>query len=82
MNLRKQRVIQSGLTNVDFKTKGDMAATDKYNPTLKFADVGTMNKSNFKALASSMSVDPKETLKLNSGWQVAKMPDPKSDTAV
>ena len=48
MNVRKQRQHQCGLSNVDFRTKGDLNAIDKYNPTLKFADTGTMSKHGFK----------------------------------
>ena len=48
MNVRKQRTHQCGLTNIDFRTKGDQAAVDRYNPNLKFADTGTMNKHGFK----------------------------------
>ena len=37
-----------------------MAAQDRYNPTMKFADVGTMGKHGFKmAGATSVSMDPK-----------------------
>ena len=82
MSLRKQRVIQSGLTNVDFKTKGDTQAVEKYNPNMKYADHGSMNKSGFKPMAATMANDSAETMKLNSGWSVAKLPDPKVDTAI
>ena len=34
-------------------------AQDRYNPTMKFADVGTMSKHGFK-MSGSVSVDPKE----------------------
>ena len=82
MSLRKQRVIQSGLTNVDFKTKGDASNVEKYNPNMKYADHGSMNKSGFKPMAATMANDATETMKLNSGWTVAKLPDPKVDTAI
>ena len=48
MNVRKQRTHQCGLSNIDFRTKGDGAAQDRFNPTMKFADVGTMGKAAFK----------------------------------
>lgn len=48
MNVRKQRTHQCGLTNVDFRTKGDIQSVDRYNPSLKFTDMGTMSKTNFK----------------------------------
>ena len=31
-----------GLTNVDFRTKGDSASVDRYNPSLKYTDMGTV----------------------------------------
>ncbi|MFO0116913.1 MAG: hypothetical protein ACK521_04630 [bacterium] len=45
MKVRKQRTHLCGLANVDFRTKGDHEANDHYNPSLKFTDLGTMNKS-------------------------------------
>ena len=67
MKVRQQRTHQCGLTNVDFRTKGDEAAQDRYNPSLKFADVGTMNKAGFKMLNQP---------------QVVPVVDPKDDTAL
>jgi len=58
MNVRKERVHQCGLTNVDFRTKGDIQSVDRYNPSLKYTDMGTMTKTNFKA-----PFDPKTDLK-------------------
>lgn len=58
MNVRKQRQHQCGLSNIDFRTKGDQLAQDRYNPNMKFADVGTMSKHGFK---SGMQItDPKD----------------------
>lgn len=48
MNVRKQRTHQCGLTNIDFRTKGDVNAVDKFTPSLKYTDMGTMTKTNFK----------------------------------
>ena len=59
MKVRQQRTHQCGLSNIDFRTKGDQVAQDRYNPTMKFADVGTMSKHGFKQTGMSMG-DPKE----------------------
>ena len=48
MNVRKQRTHQCGLTNVDFRTKGDSSALDKFQPNMKYADAGTMGKASFR----------------------------------
>ena len=48
MHVRKNRTHQCGLTNVDFRTKGDTQSVDRYNPNLKYTDLGTMSKTNFK----------------------------------
>ena len=80
MNVRKERTHQCGLTNVDYRTKGDALNVDKFNPTLKFADVGTMSKSHFKRTPSDVGF--KEHLKLNGGWQTMRKPDPRSESAV
>ena len=50
---------QCGLTNIDFRTKGDLQAQERFNPTMKFADVGTMSKNAFKQTGMKIS-DPKE----------------------
>ena len=78
MNVRKQRQHQCGLTNIDFRTKGDHAATDRYNPTLKFAEVGTMSKANFKNLINE--ANPTDQWKTKGGWMPVKKHDPRSET--
>lgn len=60
MNVRKQRTHQCGLSNIDFRTKGDQGAQDRFNPTMKFADVGTMSKHGFKQTGGFSTNDPKE----------------------
>jgi hypothetical protein len=67
MNVRKQRTHHCGLTNVDFRTKGDFANVDRYNPSLKYADVGTMNKSLFKPRQNS-EAPFNEKWKTSGGW--------------
>jgi hypothetical protein len=64
---------------VDFRTKGDTAANDFFNPTMKFADVGTMSKSHFKQAAGE---DPLMSLKTNNGWARSNKPDPRVETTV
>ena len=44
MNIRKERTHGSGLTNLDFRTKGEPNKVDYFNPSLKFSDFGTMTK--------------------------------------
>ena len=60
MNVRKQRQHQCGLSNIDFRTKGDISAQDRFNPTMKFADVGTMSKYGFKQTGGISVNDPKD----------------------
>jgi hypothetical protein len=67
MNIRKERLHQCGLTNLDFRTKNDIDNVDRYHPTLKYADFGTMGKSQYKRLHSV--ADPKEQVKITSGWK-------------
>lgn len=57
------------MTNLDFRTKGDMQSVDRYNPNLKFADFGTMGKTQFKRMTSAAAVDFKDKLKLSAGWK-------------
>lgn len=58
---------QCGLTNLDYRTKGDIDNVDRYHPTLKYADFGTMGKSQYKRLHSV--ADPKDQVKITSGWK-------------
>ena len=67
MNVRKQRTHQCGLTNVDFRTKGDGAAQEKFNPNMKYSDTGTMNKAGFKATAPAATLT--DSVKQTAGWQ-------------
>lgn len=67
MKIRRERLHQCGLTNLDYKTMGDQDNIDRYHPTLKYADFGTMGKSQYKRLNSV--TDPKEHLKVTSGWK-------------
>lgn len=69
MNVRKQRTHQCGLTNVDFRTKGDFQSADRFNPSLKFADVGTMGKSTFKQRVPS-EAPLKDRWKTQGGWLI------------
>jgi hypothetical protein len=62
MNVRKQRTHLCGLTNIDFRTKGEIQSVDRFNPTLKYTDMGTMSKTNFKQVAAQ-NTDFKESWK-------------------
>lgn len=76
MNVRKQRTHHCGLSNVDFRTKGDSAAQEKFNPSLKFADTGTMGRHAFKQTSGALN-DPKEDTALqfyNAQGKKAKAP--------
>ena len=82
MNIRRDRTHQCGLTNLDFRTKGEADMIEKYHPTLKYADFGTMGKSQFKRMTSA-GVDFKEKLRLTGGWQTMSNklnPNPRNET--
>jgi hypothetical protein len=53
MNIRRDRTHNCGLTNMDFRTKGDFESLERYQPSLKFANFGTMGKSQYKRLSSA-----------------------------
>ena len=52
MNIRRERLHQSGLTNLDYRTKGDLEKVDHFQPNLKFTDFGTMSKTQYKRVPS------------------------------
>lgn len=47
MNVWKERTHHCGLTNIDFKTKGDIQSDDKFNFTTARSDFGTMGWKGF-----------------------------------
>ena len=53
MNIRRERLHNCGLTNLDFRTKGEVESVDRYHPTLKFADFGTMGRSQYQRMTSA-----------------------------
>ena len=48
MNIRKERTHHCGLTNLDFRTKGDIANQDRFQFTTAKSDFGTMGREGFK----------------------------------
>ena len=47
MNIRRDRTHQAGLSNLDFRTKGEPDKVDHFQPNLKYADFGTMTKTKY-----------------------------------
>lgn len=70
MNIRKERTHGSGLTNLDFRTKGELNKMDYFNPSLKFSDFGTMTKTQYKRVPSAAGF--KEQVALSGGWLSSK----------
>ena len=70
MKIRRERTHQSGLTNLDFRTKGELDKVDHYDPSLKFTDFGTMSKTQYKRMPSAATF--KEQIALSGGWQNSK----------
>lgn len=42
-----------GVSNIDFRGKGDPAKVDHYQPSLKYSDFGTMNKTRYQRMPSA-----------------------------
>lgn len=80
MNIRRERTHACGLTNIDYKTKGDFASLDRYRPTLKYSDVGTMTKTGFQAPIDSENF--RDRWMSRTGWKSLKRLDPRNDSAV
>ena len=70
MKIRRDRTHQSGLTNVDFRTKGELNKADHHNPSLKYADFGTMKRSQYKRNPSAATF--KEQVAQTAGWMQSK----------
>lgn len=79
MKVRRDRTHGCGLSNLDFRTKGDVDAIERYQPDLKFADMGTMGKTSFKY------IPPQETLsdqvKVQAGFARSVKVNPRTETA-
>jgi len=67
---------------LDFRTKGELESADRYQPSLKYADFGTMGRSQFKRMTSATAPDFKERLKLQAGWKTMGKfnADPKTES--
>ena len=66
MKIRRERQDQCGLTNVDYRTKGEHDKVDHFDPSLKYADFGTMGKTTYKRVPSAASF--KEQVAISGGW--------------
>ena len=53
MKIRRERIHQSGLTNIDYRTKGDLDKVDHFQPNQKYTDFGTMTKTAYKRMPSA-----------------------------
>lgn len=76
MNIRRERTHQCGLTNIDYRTKGDVQSLDRYQANLKFADMGTMNRTGYNR-GPDPSLTFKEQVKNAGGWGTQRKDDPK-----
>lgn len=70
MKIRRERTHQSGLTNIDFRTKGELNKADHFQPSLKFADFGTMKRSQYRRNPSAQTF--KEQVAQSAGWTHSK----------
>ena len=66
MKIRRERTHQSGLTNIDFRWKGELNKVDHFQPTLKFADFGTMKRWQYKRVPSAQTFE--EQVAQSGGW--------------
>lgn len=78
MNIRRERQHGCGLTNLDFRTKGDIESLDRFQPSLKYANFGTMGKSQYKRLPSAANFN--ESVAITSGFKTMSKLNPKSGT--
>lgn len=81
MIARKQRTHSCGLSNIDYRTKGDVGNADRLTPSLKYSEFGTMNKIGFKHPLSK-DLPSTDTWKTNGGWIAQRKHDPVKDESV
>ena len=77
MNLRKERIHQCGLSNIDFKTRKDNDAFQTFKSDFRATNFGTMGKTGLKKMAPP--TDPKESLMITSGFKLSSELNPKFD---
>ena len=78
MSLRRDRKHMCGLTNVDFRTKGDSESLRRFYPDLKGSNYGTMGHAALHFdLTAPVSV--KEKIQVLSGLTSPKRPNPHQD---
>ena len=75
MKIRRERTDQCGLTNIDFRTKGELDKVDHFNPSLKFTDFGTMSRTKYNRMPSASSF--KQQVAISGGWLNSKHIDQK-----
>ena len=70
MNIRRERTHQTGISNIDFKKKGDPSQVEHFQPSLKYSDFGTMNKARYQRMPSAATF--KEQVAISGGWLNSK----------
>ena len=70
MKIRRERLHQSGLTNVDFRSKGELDKVDYFQGTLKYSDFGTMSRTAYGRNPSATNF--KEQVAISGGWLNSK----------
>lgn len=78
MNIRRDRTHQCGLTNIDFRTKGDFQSLERYQPNNMYNDFGTMGKSQYKRMPSQANF--KEQVSTMGGFKTLSKVDPRGET--
>jgi hypothetical protein len=58
------------MTNIDYKTKGEIDKYQKFNGSLQFASFGTMGRNSYSRLPTDISF--KEQVAQSGGWLKSK----------
>ena len=78
MNIRKERMHQCGLTNLDFKTKGDSEMMSVYRDGPKNLNFGTMGRTAYKRTTSAANF--KEQIATISGRKHPVVANPRTES--
>ena len=66
MKIRRERTHQSGLTNIDFRSKGELDKVNYFQTNLKFTDLGTMSRTAFDHAPTATNF--REQVAISGGW--------------
>ena len=81
MNVRKERMHQCGLSNVDFKRLNDKPSMKKFSDDMRTTNFAYFGRNGVPYSYESCGFGKPETLQVHSGFKIPEPLDPRAETA-